>query len=288
MSVAIVAYNSAPYIEEALESVAQQTYGCIELVVSDDGSADDTVARCAAWMERHKDRFASATLLTHPHNTGTSANYNRAVAACKGEWCIIFDGDDALLPAAVEHYVQYVQAHPEARFVCAGGEAFGSTAAMRRHYEEEVFDRRFFSLPAREQYRELLLDSNHIASGTCFFHLPTWHALGLTHDERVPLLEDWPKWINIMRRGGRFHYMDEATLRYRLRADSVSVNPTPSEAYLRSGYNFLIHYQFWPRFWHRPSLGLLFKYMEAHAHTDTRWTLWGACYRLNRKLKHRS
>ena len=113
VSIPIVTYNSATYIIETLESVKNQTYQNIELIVSDDCSTDDTVAKCREWIEINKERFGRAEVLTAERNTGVSTNLNRAEAACKGEWVKFLDGDDLLLPTCVEDYIEYVSAHPE-------------------------------------------------------------------------------------------------------------------------------------------------------------------------------
>ena len=53
VSVCVLAYNSSKYILETLNSIKNQTYDTIELIISDDCSTDDTVALCTQWINRN-------------------------------------------------------------------------------------------------------------------------------------------------------------------------------------------------------------------------------------------
>ena len=57
ITVVVVAYNSSSFIIEALDSVYNQTWRKIELIVTDDCSNDNTVELCHSWMDIHKSRF---------------------------------------------------------------------------------------------------------------------------------------------------------------------------------------------------------------------------------------
>ena len=58
VSVVVVTYNSARYVEQTLDSVLAQTYrGPIELIVSDDGSTDNTLKVCNEWIALYGNSF---------------------------------------------------------------------------------------------------------------------------------------------------------------------------------------------------------------------------------------
>ena len=63
VSVAVIAYNSAEYILETLESIKAQTYDKIELIVSDDCSLDGTVEICHKWIDANKSRFVDICIV---------------------------------------------------------------------------------------------------------------------------------------------------------------------------------------------------------------------------------
>lgn len=98
----VIVYNSSKYVFETLESIKEQTYRNIELIVSDDCSVDDTVAICKKWMDENKDRFVRTELITVEKNTGIPSNCNRALIASKGEFLKFIAGDDVILPEFIE------------------------------------------------------------------------------------------------------------------------------------------------------------------------------------------
>ena len=79
VTVAVIAYNSSKTVVETLDSIKNQSYQNLELIVSDDGSTDDTVTVCENWIANHQARFIRTELITVAKNTGTSANINRAI-----------------------------------------------------------------------------------------------------------------------------------------------------------------------------------------------------------------
>ena len=87
VSVIIVTYNSSKFVLETLESVKNQSYENIELIVSDDASTDKTVDLCKEWIRKNKDRFAKAKLVTAEKNSGIPANCNQGIKIRKGNGC---------------------------------------------------------------------------------------------------------------------------------------------------------------------------------------------------------
>src|SRR5581483_9178116 len=89
VSVMIGAYNAAPYLGEAIESVFAQDYEPLELIVCDDGSTDGTadVART----------FANVKVVSQ-ENAGNGAARNRAVEEASGELYAFLDADDRFTP----------------------------------------------------------------------------------------------------------------------------------------------------------------------------------------------
>ncbi len=91
ISVVVLTYNHARYIEQCLESVLRQK-GLFELevIIGDDHSTDDTLARIAAII---KDR-TNVKVLKSSKNIGMLANMKRCLAACTGDFIAFCEGDD--------------------------------------------------------------------------------------------------------------------------------------------------------------------------------------------------
>jgi glycosyltransferase involved in cell wall biosynthesis len=93
VSVIIPTYNYAHYIGEAIESVLEQSYKKIEIIVVDDGSTDNTKEVIAKYP---KVKYFFQT------NKGISSANNRGVRLSKGDYYLILDADDKLHPQYIE------------------------------------------------------------------------------------------------------------------------------------------------------------------------------------------
>ena len=213
VSVNVLMYNSSKYILETLESIKAQTYQNIELIMSDDKSTDNTVQICEKWIEKNKDRFASYQILVPDHNTGQSGNYNRAFRAATGEWIKEIDGDDLLLPNCLTDLVEYVNANSEAKYVFGKAESF--IKKNKRCSIKNPFDYSFFYKNIDEQLDQLLYEGNCICSACSFYNRQYMFDIGFSHDERIPNIEDTPKWINLLRKNVHFFFLDKEIVAYR-------------------------------------------------------------------------
>ena len=101
VSVIIVNYNYAHFLDDALSSVVTQTYANIECIVVDDASSDGSSAAIAQLEERHPDLIA----IRRETNGGQSASSLEGLAASSGQYVIFMDADDFLLPRCVETHV---------------------------------------------------------------------------------------------------------------------------------------------------------------------------------------
>lgn len=221
VSISLITYNSSNYILDTLESIKAQTYSPLELVVSDDCSTDDTVEICREWIEKNRERFVSTKVVVAPKNKGISANYNRGMDNCTGEYIKEIAGDDMLLHNCVEDYVNFVTEHPEAYFCFGRAIVFDGNEERRKHYEQ-FFLYEYFQLPSKEQYRILLEEGNFICSATFFYNRKKMIELGIRNDERIPMMEDYPKWINILAKGGKLSFLDNEVAKYRMSSTGLS------------------------------------------------------------------
>jgi glycosyltransferase involved in cell wall biosynthesis len=116
ISVVIPAYNRADKIAFSIKSVQNQTYHNWEIVISDDGSTDNTGAVVEDLMAADN----RIRLIRHESNAGAQAARNAGIRAAKGEWIAFLDSDDQLLPdslalrLAVAHRDNVSVVHSEA------------------------------------------------------------------------------------------------------------------------------------------------------------------------------
>lgn len=97
VSVIITCYNVDKYLSKCIESVMNQTYRNIEIIIVDDGSRDKSGYICD-YYEGQDDRIR----LVHQNNVGPGNARNRGLELAKGEYIFFVDGDDYLEPDAIE------------------------------------------------------------------------------------------------------------------------------------------------------------------------------------------
>ena len=102
VSVALCTYNGAPYIEKQLESILNQTRLPDEIVLSDDGSGDDTVLRARKLLSAGEIPFR---ILENPVSLGVAENFRNAVSYCCGDYIFTCDQDDLWFPDKVEAFL---------------------------------------------------------------------------------------------------------------------------------------------------------------------------------------
>lgn len=90
VSVAMATYNGEKYIAEQLESIINQSYKNIELVITDDASADGTVAV----IKRFQQQYKFITLFINPVNSGVTNTFEHSFKNCTGDFIAIADQDD--------------------------------------------------------------------------------------------------------------------------------------------------------------------------------------------------
>lgn len=108
VSVVMPSFNSAETIEASLRSVVAQTYPAIEIIVVDDGSSDDTVARARA-VPSDRPILVEA----EGRNQGAPRARNRGAELAKGEFLAFLDSDDSWSPEKLAEQVQAMLAAPE-------------------------------------------------------------------------------------------------------------------------------------------------------------------------------
>ena len=243
VSVPVVTYNSEKTIVETLDSIYNQTYPNLELIVSDDCSSDNTVEIVREWIDEHKDRFVRTELITIPENKGVSANYNRAADACYGEWVKDFDGDDIMLPECIQTYVEYVTSHPKTIYVFSKVEVFGGDEKRRRNMTNfGKYD--FFNWSKQRQYDYLTLEDNCIYSMGSFYNREELIRRNIRYDERIPLIEDWSRWIILIQNGIKLDFINQVLTKYRMSDNSLSTQHKPSIAFQKSLALIYKYYRF--------------------------------------------
>lgn len=89
VSIIIPVYNTQEYLKDCLDSVINQSYSNIEIIIINDGSTDDSHAICIEYAEKDK-----RIIFIDKENEGVSAARNTGIDISKGEWIYFLDSDD--------------------------------------------------------------------------------------------------------------------------------------------------------------------------------------------------
>ena len=145
LSVCIPTYNCASYLPQAIESVLQQEFTDLELVIADDASTDETPELCRS-MSDPRIRY-----IRYEENAGQAGNFNRCFKEAKGELLTLLSADDFFLPGLLKERVARLDRHPRAGFavgalqvIDAGGAVVSSASQWPG---DRFFDRGEFLEP---------------------------------------------------------------------------------------------------------------------------------------------
>jgi len=118
VSVIIPTYNRAHYVTDALDSVFEQTYRPIEVILVDDGSTDNTEDVVRSWNRTHDDEQFALHYLRQSHR-GAQVARNRGLVASTGAYIQYLDSDDVLLPEKIARHVRILNDRPDLDYVYA-------------------------------------------------------------------------------------------------------------------------------------------------------------------------
>lgn len=210
VSIIMPAYNVAPYIGAALESVCAQTFPDFELLVVDDGATDDTPAIAASWAARD----SRVRLLRQP-NGGISTARNHALRLSSGAVLALLDSDDMWAPEYLASQMAIFDAHPEVDVV--SGNAFFLGSRLDGQPARPWPDHR----PAPD-LASIIADEESVFIMS-MFRRRVYETIG-GFDETLRTNEDYHYWIRAAAAGFRFARNDRPLGHYRRRDDSLSAS----------------------------------------------------------------
>jgi alpha-1,3-rhamnosyltransferase len=217
VSVIVITYNAEAFIVETLESIRNQNYRNIELIVADDCSRDNTVGVCRDWIDQNRSRFEDAKLAVGEKNRGIAGNCNAGMDLAKGELVKLIAGDDILERDCINEFVIFFKKNEEIDFACCGMTPFGEAS----HYETYYPPKHYFVTSAKGQLKMLLRRGTMIPGPAIFFKRKLYGDVG-GFNEDYPFIEDYPFFIKLARAGYRCHFLKKPLVRYRVHEKSIT------------------------------------------------------------------
>ena len=207
VGIALLAYNYGRYIDEAIESLKQQTFQDFEVFLMDDGSDDGETAEKLAKLEY--DKISKKYL--YKENRGNAKRRRDQYKKMENKYILDMSGDDKLAPEFLEKCVNYLESHPGCGAVSTGIKEY-LDEFTGEPYVEFYYDEKKMKMP------EMLAECHFLGSS-------------LMRNEAVKQTDfsggfvrylDWDKWISMLEAGWALGTIREPLFMYRIHGDSLS------------------------------------------------------------------
>lgn len=222
VSIVIITYNSSKYVLETLESVKNQTWENLELIVSDDCSTDQTVEVCSRWLKENNDRFHHVKLITVAENTGIPANCNRGLRAAQGEWLKTIAADDILLNTCITDNMEFISRYPKASFIASDVQEIDENGEMIREVVVNQGLRYFNEISTPQKQLKAYVRWPAFLNTPTFFIKKKMLMEIDYFDEEFRIYEDMTMVIKVMERNYKLYYMTKPTVAYRVHQNAIS------------------------------------------------------------------
>lgn len=209
VSVVMPAYNHAEFVVEAIESVLGQDFGDLELLVGDDGSRDETVARARSVRDPRLEVIESEV------NRGAAAVHNELVARARGRYVAVINSDDVWMPGKLSKQLAFLEGHPDF------GACFGRARFVARDGadipKESLDFGGIFDVDNRSRgawLRHFFLRGNCLCHPTALLRREVYARLG-PYDNRLRQLPDFDMWVRLVKACAFYVFPDEF-IRFRI------------------------------------------------------------------------
>lgn len=211
VTVVVVSYNHAKYIDECLDSIKDQTYKNIQLIIGDDYSPDNSVDVFENWIK--KNNFPVEKNF-HTKNTGLAEMLNECIQLTKGKYIKLIAADDYLHPEFLEKCVKTLE-NKDDRFAVV----FSSAYIVEENKNLVEYYGNFDFYKDEYQFRKLEKTRNFVPALSALIETKALIETGAYNKDI--LLEDYDKWLKI-NETYFFAFIPEHLAYYRKHDENVS------------------------------------------------------------------
>lgn len=234
VSIVIPCYNHEKFVQDCIQSVIDQTYANIELIIIDDGSKDCSVKKIQEMIPKCEERFVRFEFRKCT-NKGLSATLNEAIEWCEGEYYSAIASDDMMLPEKTAKQVELL------------GRCLSYVASFGAYQliDENNIKKAIFKQSDRDFDFDLLMYTDlYLPAPTQMIRL---HVLKNTGGYKEGMIiEDWYMWLKLLEKpNSKIAYRDEIYAYYRNHGNNTFSNPYKmSLGYLQVLNEFNTHPKF--------------------------------------------
>ena len=208
VSVIIPAYNAANYLSQAIDSVLNQTYSNIEIIVINDGSIDGETEEIALL-------YGDKLKYFYQENAGVSSALNRGILNSTGDYVAWLSHDDSFLPNKIEKQIECFRRNPDSHICYTNYNVIDNKSEVHGfidvpHYENDMF-------PIRLLQAMFVCGSTVLMRKECFFEK------NIFFDETLRYSQDAELWLKLTQHYKYIH-LNERLLNWRFHACQGSRN----------------------------------------------------------------
>jgi glycosyltransferase involved in cell wall biosynthesis len=210
VSAVVPTYEREDKLKRALESISDQTYTDIELIVVDDNPSEDHRDMVKSLVQEISEKSDfSVKRIVNEENQGVSSARNLGIETAEGRYIAFLDDDDEWKPEKIEKQVEKIK-----------NEDFNAVYTASEMYDDDEVKDIVRKTPNLDL--NSLLERDRIGSPSKVMIEKQWLEKVGGFDEEIPSGEDWDIWIRLMKEGCKFGYIDEPLTRYHKDDESKS------------------------------------------------------------------
>lgn len=214
VSIICLSYNHEAYVVEALNSVINQTYPNIELLIADDCSIDSSATVIQNWLKKHPNVYFQA----NAKNLGNTKTFNQLVEKAKGKYIIDLAADDLLLPDCVTKQVTTFQNTKNKNL----GVVYGN---LKEIDENGFFLTDYYTEKDNPKsgniYEMVISNATKICSVSCMIKREVFESLGYYNESLF--YEDLDLWVRVSRKYD-FEYISDFLVKKRVLPQSLGAH----------------------------------------------------------------
>jgi glycosyltransferase involved in cell wall biosynthesis len=222
VSVIIPSYNHEKYVAEAIQSVLDQTYQDFEIVITDDGSSDNTVEVIKSFTDPR------IRLFCLPKNRGACVAANHCIKESKGEFIALLNSDDVFVPEKLEKQVNFLDLHFDIGAVFSYAQFIDDESNVFSQ-DKNIYYQNFIQSNKNrfEWLNYFFFNGNCLCHPSILIRKECYGAVG-RYDQRLAQLPDLEFWIRLCQKYEIF-IIPEKLVKFRLRNNEANVSGNKPE-----------------------------------------------------------
>lgn len=226
VSVVILTYKNFSGIEKNLNSIFEQDYPNIEIIISDDCSENFDLSYIENLLKNKSVNIKKIEIIRNTKNLGTVKNFNNAIKNSTGDYILPLSQDDSFY--SKNTITKIVNSFGES-LVISGIRKVVSEDGIEKGELPSIEEREI--LKYRKLYNYLILNGNLISGASTYYKREVFDKYDF-FDENLFLLEDMPYYLKLMRNNENIKILDFSTIKYGDNGVSSFKNPLLRNDYM--------------------------------------------------------